>query len=307
VSRGDGRLTSGARERAEAYVALVSLSLIWSYTWILIKVASRDATPFVVAAARPAVGALALFAALALMRRPLRPTPLRDTMIFGLLQTGGWTGLQTYAVVLGGAGKTALLGYTMPFWVVLLAWPLLGERVTRLRWLALTLAAIGLAVILGPLGHGSFLPDALAIGAGLAWAAGTVWSKRMQREGEFDVLRLSAWQMVWGALPLVILAALFPERVDWTFSFVASMTFMSVISQGLGWVLWLFAVVRLPAGVAGIASLATPVLAVLFAALQLHEIPPTSEVVGMAFIVVALVVDALPSAKPSTVAQGAQR
>jgi drug/metabolite transporter (DMT)-like permease len=282
---------------------LVSLALMWSYTWILIKVASRDASPFVVAAARPAIGAVALFVALAVMRRPLRPTPLRDTMIFGLLQTGGWTGLQTYAVVLGGAGKTALLGYTMPFWVVLLAWPMLGERVTPLRWLALVLAAIGLAVILGPLGHGAFLPDALAIGAGLAWGAGTVWSKRMQRSGDFDVLRLSAWQMVWGSLPLVIIAAFVPEHVDWTFSFVASMAFMSIVSQGLGWFLWLFAVARLPAGVAGTASLATPVLAVLLAAFQLHEIPTPSELIGMAFIVVALVVDALPAARQPAIGQ----
>ena len=48
----------------------------------------------------------------------------------------------------------------------------------------------------------------------------------------------------------------------------------------------------MPAGVAGIASLATPVVGVLSAAIQLHEIPPPAELAGMGLIVIALVVNA---------------
>jgi drug/metabolite transporter (DMT)-like permease len=287
------------RAHAEAYLALVALALIWSYTWILIKVASEDASPFIVAAVRPALGAVVLFGVLAAMRRPLRPTPARDTIVFGLLQTTGWTALQTFGVILAGAGKTALLAYTMPFWIVLLAWPALGERLTPSRWCALGLAALGLGFILSPLGHGAVVADLLAIAAGLSWGAGTVWSKRMQRDdSSFDILRLTAWQMVWGSVPLLVIAAVIPEHVRWTFAFVGSMAFMIAISQALGWVLWLFIVARLPAGVAGIASLTTPVLTVAFAAVQLHEIPSARELIGMALLVVALVVNAFPSPAP---------
>jgi drug/metabolite transporter (DMT)-like permease len=73
------------------------------------------------------------------------------------------------------------------------------------------------------------------------------------------------------------------------------MTFMSIVAQALGWVLWLFIVGRLPAGVAGIGSLATPVIAVFLAALQLGEIPSPSELVGMVLIVIALVVNSISS------------
>lgn len=282
------------RSRSEAYVALAVLALIWSYTWVVIKLATHDASPYVVAAVRPALGAIVLLGALAVMRRSLRPTPPRDTLILGLLQTTGFTLFQTIAVSLGGAGKTAVLVYTMPFWVALLAWPFLGEKIAGLRWVALALAAIGLAFVLAPLDARSVVADGLAIVSGICWAASAVWAKRLRAKHDVELLSLTAWQMVWGSIPLLVVMAAVPEHVRWTVPFVASMAFMVVLSQASAWVLWLFILSRLPAAVAGIASLATPVLGVGFAALQLHEIPSTTEMAGMALIVGALVVNALP-------------
>jgi drug/metabolite transporter (DMT)-like permease len=43
---------------------------------------------------------------------------------------------QTWALVEGGPGKTAVLIFTMPIWTLLLAWPILGERVRGKQWLA---------------------------------------------------------------------------------------------------------------------------------------------------------------------------
>jgi drug/metabolite transporter (DMT)-like permease len=91
-----------------------------------------------------------------------------------------------------------------------------------------------------------------------------------------------------------MLMLIVPEHVRYTPSFIAAMTFISVGGGALGWFLWMFILSRLPAGVAGIASLATPVVGVLAAAIQLHEIPSTGELIGMTLIVVALVVNALP-------------
>jgi drug/metabolite transporter (DMT)-like permease len=81
------------------------------------------------------------------------------------------------------------------------------------------------------------------------------------------------------------------------------MAFMSVGGGALGWFLWMFILSRLPAGVAGIASLATPVVGVLAAALQLHEIPSPSQLTGMTLIVIALVVNARPAAPEAEIAR----
>ncbi|MBV8642648.1 MAG: DMT family transporter [Candidatus Eremiobacteraeota bacterium] len=286
------------RAGATVYVALVSLALIWGYSWVTIKIATADASPFYVAGLRMVVATIILFALLALTRRSLKPTPFGPTLVLGLLQTTGWTALQTLAVAHGGAGKAAILGYTMPFWTALLAWPFLGERITALRWGALALAAVGLAFIVGPLDPHGFAGDGFALVAGVIWGAAAVWAKRLRAQYDVELLSLTAWQMLWGTIPLAVMMLLIPGYVHVTASFLAAMAFVSVAGGAGGWLLWMFILSRLPASVAGIASLATPVVGVLAAAIQLREIPSPSEVTGMALIVVALVVNALPAAPP---------
>ncbi len=290
---------SAARPRGDAYAALAGLALVWGYTWVVIKVATHDASPLVVAAVRPALGAVCLLARAGGDAPLAAADAVGDTVVLGLLQTTGFTLLQTLAVSLAGAGKVAVLAYTMPFWVALLAWPFLGERIERARWIALGLAALGLGFVLAPLDAHAVLADVLGIASGIVWAASAVWAKRLRARHQVELLSLTTWQMIWGAIPLVIVMAVLPEHVRWTASFVAAMAYMTVASQALAWVLWLFVLSRLPAGMAGIASLATPVLGVGFAALQLHEIPSATELVGMALIVAALVVNARAPAAPA--------
>jgi drug/metabolite transporter (DMT)-like permease len=286
------------RGGAAVYLALALLALVWGYTWVGIKIATQDASPYVVAGARLAIATLILFAILALTRRSLKPPPVGPTIVLGLLQTTGWTLLQTLAVALAGAGKSAVLGYTMPFWTALLAWPFLGERIAGLRWVALGLAAAGLALVVTPLDRHAFVSDGLAVAAGISWAASAVYAKRFRARHDVELLSLTAWQLLWGTLPLVVLMLVLPAHIRWTPSFLAAMAFISVGGGALGWFLWMFILSRLPAGVAGIASLATPVVGVLSAALQLHEIPSRTELAGMALILIALIVNALPVAQP---------
>jgi len=274
--------------RASAYAALVVLALVWGYTWVVIKIATQFASPYVVAGGRIALGAAILFVALAATRRSLRPTPLGPTIVLGLLQTTGFTLFQTLAVAMSGAGKVAVLAYTMPFWVAILAWPFLGERISARRWLALGVAVAGLALVVAPLPRGAVVADAFAIAAGLSWAASAVWAKRLRARHDVDLLALTAWQLLWGAIPLVVVMLAVPERIEWTPAFVAAMAFITIAGASFAWFLWLFILSRLPAGVAGLASLATPVVGVTAAAIQLHEIPTRTELLGMALIVAAL-------------------
>ena len=55
-----------------------------------------------------------------------------------------------WALESGGAGKTSVLTYTMPFWLLLLAWAFLGERLRGVQWLAVALALAGLVLVLEP-------------------------------------------------------------------------------------------------------------------------------------------------------------
>jgi drug/metabolite transporter (DMT)-like permease len=271
------------------------LAGIWGYNWVVMKVATSHADPYSVSALRSGGGALCLFVALLATRRPLRPPPLGPTVLLGLLQTSAFTILSILAVALGGAGKTAILVYTMPFWIVLLAWPLLDERVSRSGWFALALAAAGLALVLTPLdvGHG-LLPKGLAVGSALAWAASAVYGKRLRARHETDLLGLTAWQMLYGTVPLLALAALVPRHIDSVPAFWLAIAYISIPGTALAWLLWMFILSRLPAGVTSVASLLTPVVGVMAAWLQLGDRPGALELAGLGLIVAALVVNLLP-------------
>src|SRR3569623_1639705 len=147
-----------------------------------------------------------------------------------------------WALLAGGAGKVAVLSYTMPFWVMLLAWPLLGERLRDLQWLAAGAALAGLTCILEPWHlHGSLLSDVLAVAAGLCWALAVILAKRLQRRGPaVDVLAFTAWQMFMGALPLLVLASVLPAPPTHGSPYrVVALAYNVIACNALAWPLWL--------------------------------------------------------------------
>src|SRR5665647_1081990 len=131
-------------------LALVVLGPIWGYGWVATKVALGYSQPLTFAALRVVLTALCLFLVLIVTRRSLRPPPLGYTTVIGLLQTTAFVGLVIVALHSGGAGKVAVLTYTMPFWLLLLAWAFLGERLRGVQWLGVILSFAGLVLVVGP-------------------------------------------------------------------------------------------------------------------------------------------------------------
>lgn len=272
--------------------ALVVLTLIWSSNWIVMKLATHYCGPFDFSAFRYIGSTAVLFAMLLARGESLAPPPLGPIVAVGLTQTTGFTALAQWALVRGGAGQTALLVYTMPFWGLLLAWLFLHERLRRAQWVSVALAAVGMVLILRPWGlHADWRNGLLAVCSGLSWAAGTVLSKRLfTRHGHgLSPLRMTAWQMLCGSVALCLLALLVPQRaVDWSGALVAALAFNVLLAGGLAWTLWAFVVQRLPAGIAGLSSLAIPTTGVLMAWALLGERPGSSEIAGVALIATAL-------------------
>lgn len=277
--------------RRNALLALLFLTLVWSFNWVVMKWAMRYAGPFDFSALRYALGTLVLFVVLFVRGRSLRPPPLLPVILIGLAQTMAFQALVQWALVSGGAGKTALYAYTMPFWVVLLGWLVLAERMSLRHGLGICAAAVGLFLVIAPWhGLAGWQPVSLAIAGGFFWGVGTILSKREFSRGEVSLLSLTAWQMLFGSVGLVVLALLVPEQpIVWAPAFIAAVLYNGVLSSGLAWLLWALIVRSLPAHVAGVSSLAIPVLGIGFAWVLLGEQPSLVEGIGIALIVVALV------------------
>jgi drug/metabolite transporter (DMT)-like permease len=278
------------RAGGRALAALAILTLLWGYTWIIAKQALAYAGPFHVGVLRTGVATAVLLAVLAAKRGGLRMRAPWKTACIGLFQTSGFIALSTWALVEGGAGKTAVLVFTMPMWTLLLTRAVIGERIRSSQWAAAAFALAGLLLIIAPWNlHATLFSKLLAVLAALSWALSTVLVKRWRTELEPDVLALTTWQMVYGLVPLLVIALAVPERpIAWTFEFVAIIAFMAVVSTAFGWFLWLYVLERLPAWQASLSILGIPVVAIVSSRWQLGEQADLGELAGMLLIGVGL-------------------
>ena len=285
--------------QAAAVLALVALVFLWGYNWVVMKVAVAYAAPFDYAALRLFLGGICLLATLIWLRKPILPKEILGTFLSGSLQLGGFYGFSTWAVVNGGAGKTAVLNYAMPFWVLLLAWPVLGERLRRLQWLGVVIALTGLLFILTPFSFNDALfSKALALLSSMSWAVGIIISKRLQQKTSLDLLSYTTWQMLFGCIPLVLITLFISSPpITWSVPFMAALFYSVVPGNAIAWLLWFYALSRLSAGSAGLGTLATPVAGVLAAWIQLGEQPTRFEAIGMVLIVCALGVNTVQALK----------
>ncbi|WP_412034117.1 DMT family transporter [Pollutimonas sp. M17] len=269
---------------------------LWGFSWIIMKHLSSFIGPFDLVMARYAIAFLVLFVALVATRQSLKFPPFWLTLGIAVFQTTAFQCLCQLALVSGGAGHVVMLAYTMPFWVVLFAWALLGDRPTRRHMWAFALAALGLLAIIAPWkGLGSMTGSLLALMGGACWGLGTVLSKMMFQRHTPNVLNLTAWQMLLGAVLTWPVAQAFPQQeIVWEPVLFWGMAYMAVIASGLGWWLWLSVVRRVSATVAGMSSLGVPVLTVILAWLLLSEQPTALELAGVALIMAGLVAVNLP-------------
>ena len=276
-------MTEVARRRAAKSISPLGLAFLavtsvgWGLNFPIMKNLLSEWPPLSSRGLCGIVGAAAL-ALFALARRQSLgvPRPMWSRLLLvSLLTIGGWVAFMGLALLWLNASEAAVLGISVPVWVALLAWPILGERLSPLRAISLAVALAGIAVLIG--GHGieaslAKLPGFLCVLAGaLCVALGTVLTKHFPLA--MPPLSLAAWQIGLGCLPVAVvglaleqpqLAAL--SAVGW-----ASMLYMTLIQFCLCYVCWFAALERLPAATASIGTLLVPVIGVLAAGAMLHE------------------------------------
>ncbi len=274
--------------RSAPLAAMAAMCAIWGYSWIVMKIALRHAHPFDFAAQRLVLGAVLLFALIAATGRRLTLSSYRMAVVLGLVQVGFFVSLSHFALLSAGPGKTSVLTYTMPFWMIVFAHVMIGERMRGAQWLSVALAFAGLLLIVSPWKLARLEGSLLAVASGALWALGAVMSKRWPTK-DAEPLTFTAWQLAFGSVPLVLLSISYPhEAARWNGEYAIALAYSTIFATAGGWWLWTYVLSHASAGITGLNSLAIPVIAVIASWLQLGERPPPHELAGMALIGTAL-------------------
>jgi drug/metabolite transporter (DMT)-like permease len=174
----------------------------------------------------------------------------------------------------------------MPFWTLLIAWPILHERVRGLQAPAIAFALAGLLLVVEPWAWaGDLAPKLWAVLSGFGWAAGTVAMKYFHRERGFDLLSFICWQMLVGVVPLSLLPWLFGvPATHWSVAQAGLLIIVGVVSTAGGFLLWMEILRWLPAGTASLNMFAVPVIALLSSMAIFGERLAGNEWAGIALI-----------------------
>jgi drug/metabolite transporter (DMT)-like permease len=270
---------------------LLLIIILWGANWTVMKVGLTYIPPLTFAAARMIMGATILAvvaAALGQVRVPSR----RDWPIVlsvGLVQMGAFMALTTFALQFVPAGRSAILAYTTPLWVVPIAALVLQERLSMLKKSGFLFGLVGVVVLFNPFGF-DWTDRKVLIGNGTLLFAALLWALLIvQIRGhrwEGTPLSLGPWQFAAGGCLLIPLALLVEgtRPIQW--------------SSELGWVLfyngplatafcfWAMVTVNraLPAVTTSIAMLGVPAFGVLTATVALGEPVTPTNILGFLLI-----------------------
>jgi O-acetylserine/cysteine efflux transporter len=278
--------------------ALLALAVVavWGTNFVVIKVALAHLPPLLLAALR------FLFAALPaalLLRRPA--VSWRNLAGYGIAIGVGQFGLLFIAMRAHiSPGVASLVIQVQVFFTIGMSMLLLRERVRPLQWVALALAAAGLALI-GVRTDSETTAAGLAIvlAAALGWAIGNLIAKRA---GRVDMLAYVAWSSLFAVPPLLLLSLVFEgagamleglrdaDAATW-----AAVAWQSVGNTLFGYVAWGWLLARHPTAVITPMALLVPVFGMAASAGWLGEALPAWKLGAAALVIGGLALNMLPT------------
>lgn len=289
--------------RFTAWLVLLATLLLWSGNWIVARAVRDDISPGLATAGRLVivVALLAPFAWRGLAAK-LPALSRRDWQVLGLLGFSGgglhlalqWLGLHFTT-----ATSATLYLSTAPIFILLLAAPLLGERIAARQWLGVAISFGGVALIgmQGRLLQPSFnIGDLCALASMAMWGSYTVFLR--MRHDMLDIVEFLAMVCLLGLVfmaPWVAVEYFVGMQLQLTAAGGAAVLYSAIGSLLLAYAGWSYVVKRMGAARAGATMHLMPAIAVVLAAVFLGERPYWYHFAGVLLILAGV---ALASMRP---------
>ena len=274
------------------HVALfIFIILSWGLAWPVNKVGLEFMSPAWYTAIRLVIGTLTMMALVVAMKKfslpDWRDMPL--IVIVGLFQLGLYILLVNFGLAYMPAGRSSLLAYTTPLWVMPAAIILFAEPAGPLKWMGFILGISGLIILLSPW-ELNWSDRNILFGTAMLLLSSLIWAMTMlcvrHLRWHKSPLELMPWQLLVGTLPILAYAYMQEPTVTihWNATLLLSLIYTGFLVTGLSY--WSGIVVNreLPTIVVSLGFLAVPVFSLLVSAIYLHE--PISLLTGIAMILI---------------------
>ena len=257
-------------------VQLLLAALCWSLGGVLIK--SIDWPPMAIAGGRSAI---AIPMILLCIGRP-RFTFSR-AQIGGALGYAGTVILFVFATRMTTAANAIFLQYTAPIYVALIGRWYLGERASRIDWVVIAVALLGIALFfLDRLTVAGLWGNIIALGSGLAFAAVALFLRKEKAGSPVASIVLGNVIVALAGLPFMLQAPSLGEGGLWR------LVLLGTVQLGFPYVLYATAIKQVTALEATLIPLLEPVLNPLWVMLALGERPGPWAIVGGLLVLCAV-------------------
>ncbi len=285
-----------ALSRRSAFCLFAIVIFAWGLNWTVVKLTLEYMTPLWLAAFRSGLAAVVLFFVM-LATNKLRIPKRGDMPVvcsIALLHMTAFTALMVLGIQFVPAGRSIVLGYTTPIWVIPAAVLLLHERLTAPRIAGMAMGFAGLVVMFNPLAFDwnderALLGNGLILLSALCWAISIIHTRA--HKWISTPFELVFWEVLLASAALTLLACVFEgiPQVRWSVRLALLLAYGSVVSVALAY--WAMAMVNrsLPAMTTSLGVLATPVVGLLCSMVVLGEDFSLALLVGLALIIGGIV------------------
>ena len=290
--------------RRAAFALFAIVVVAWGLNWTVGKLILASVPPLWMTAIRSGV-AMVVLAGVMLATGKLRPPRRGDMPVvlsITLLHMVGFAAFMAIGLQAVAAGRSIVLGYTTPLWVIPGALLFLGERITPLRAVGVALGMGGLVVMFNPLTFNwadrrALIGNGLILLSAFCWAMSIIHTRAHRWVS--TPFQLVFWEVLLATVLLTGLAFAFEglPRIAWTPRLVLLFLYAGVIGVALGY--WAMAMVNrsLPAITTSLGILATPVVGVLASLLVLDEPLSLVLLVALAMIIGGIALGTIGGAK----------
>jgi len=283
---------SDTLSRRAAFLLFALVVFSWGITWPVTKAIVAQVPPLWASTIRSGIAGVALLALL-LARGNLIVPKRGDVAVvvnIALLHMVAFAALVAVGLQFITAGRSVVLGYTAPLWVVPGAWLFLGERLTARRAAGVGIGVAGLALMFNPLAfdwgdRNAVLGNGLILLGALCWAVSILHVRA--HTWISTPFQLVFWEVLLATAVLLVLALLVegpPPPIAWSPELVGLFLFASIFGVVVAY--WAMAMVNrsLPAVTTSLGILATPVVGTLGSAIALGEPIGMTLLIAMALI-----------------------